>query len=257
MPSGHFIGSGGGISEYEPEPAYQPGVQSTGNRTTPDVSLVADPNTGVWIADTYNLPGTIPFEIVGGTSLSAPAWAGLLAAGEPGPGRGRRADPEQLQPTETQQALYSLPTPITTSSQRHQRFYASTGYNLVTGLGTPVANLLVPDLVAYKGLPPSTSVRPSWLRMPRTPARSNGGDTTSVFGALTATGSGLSGVPSPAARLATSLVNLCRQSPRRRPPRRRPLPPHSDLRSQCRSARPRLTDPASHWARSRIPATPV
>ena len=25
------------------------------------------------------------------------------------------------------------------------------GYNLVTGLGTPVANLLVPDLVAYQG----------------------------------------------------------------------------------------------------------
>ena len=28
---------------------------------------------------------------------------------------------------------------------------ANPGYNLVTGLGTPVANLLVPDLVAYQG----------------------------------------------------------------------------------------------------------
>lgn len=29
--SGEFIGSGGGISQYESEPAYQAGVQSTGN----------------------------------------------------------------------------------------------------------------------------------------------------------------------------------------------------------------------------------
>ena len=30
-------------------------------------------------------------------------------------------------------------------------YSADAGYNLVTGLGTPVANLLVPDLVAYHG----------------------------------------------------------------------------------------------------------
>ena len=76
---GTFIGSGGGISLYEPEPAYQQAVQSTGMRTTPDVSLVADPATGAWIADTYNLDPSNPFEVVGGTSLSAPAWAGLFA----------------------------------------------------------------------------------------------------------------------------------------------------------------------------------
>ena len=48
------------------------GVQSTGSRTTPDVSLVADPATGAWIADPYNLDPDNPFEVVGGTSLSAP-----------------------------------------------------------------------------------------------------------------------------------------------------------------------------------------
>src|SRR5208337_2344021 len=76
---GALIGSGGGISLYEPEPAYQEKVQTTGGRTTPDVSLVADPATGAWIADPYNLPATNPFEVVGGTSLSAPCWAGLVA----------------------------------------------------------------------------------------------------------------------------------------------------------------------------------
>ena len=77
--AGTLIGSGGGISLYEPEPAYQQGVQSTGYRTTPDVSLVADPATGAWIADPYNLDPSNPFEVVGGTSLSAPSWAGLFA----------------------------------------------------------------------------------------------------------------------------------------------------------------------------------
>ncbi len=72
------IGSGGGISMYEPEPSYQQGVQSTGYRTTPDVSMVADPGTGAWIADPYNLDPSNPFMVVGGTSLSAPDWAGLI-----------------------------------------------------------------------------------------------------------------------------------------------------------------------------------
>ena len=91
---GAFIGSGGGISLYEPEPAYQQGVQSTGSRTTPDVSLVADPATGAWIADPYNLDPSNPFEVVGGTSLSAPAWAGLAGPGQPGPGGRGRVDLE-------------------------------------------------------------------------------------------------------------------------------------------------------------------
>jgi hypothetical protein len=34
-------------------------------------------------------------------------------------------------------------------------YTAAAGYNLVTGLGTPVANLLIPDLIAYQG--PGTS----------------------------------------------------------------------------------------------------
>ena len=33
-----WSGSGGGTSQYEPEPAYQDGVQSTGKRTMPDVA---------------------------------------------------------------------------------------------------------------------------------------------------------------------------------------------------------------------------
>ena len=105
---GTLVGSGGGISQFEPEPAYQQGVQSTGSRTIPDVALVADPATGAWIADPYNLPGNNPFEVVGGTSLSAPAWAGLLAlanqgraeAGEPAPEQ-RESDRDTASPLQS------------------------------------------------------------------------------------------------------------------------------------------------------------
>ncbi len=153
---GTFIGSGGGISLYEPEPAYQLGVQSTGMRTTPDVSLVADPATGAWIADPYNLDPSNPFELVGGTSLSAPAWAGLVALVNQGRAVAGESTLNSTSPSDALQALYMLPqSDYNVISSGNNGFTANAGYNLVTGLGTPVANLLVPDLVAYSG--PGTS----------------------------------------------------------------------------------------------------
>jgi hypothetical protein len=146
---GTSVGSGGGISLYEPEPSYQRGVQATGYRTTPDVSLVADPTTGVWIADTPNRPGSDPWAIVGGTSLSAPCWTGLIVLADQARAQAGQATLGSAYSTEAQQALYNLPVSdfhnITSGSNGYG---ASAGYNLVTGLGTPLANLLVLDLAA-------------------------------------------------------------------------------------------------------------
>jgi len=147
-----LIASGGGISLYEPEPTYQQVVQSTGSRTTPDVSLVADPATGAWIADPYNLDPSNPFEVVGGTSVSAPAWAGLVALVNQGRAAAGESSLNSTSPTDTQQALYMLPqSDYNAITSGTNGYAASAGYNLVTGLGTPVANLLVPDLIAYQG----------------------------------------------------------------------------------------------------------
>ena len=107
--AGTFIGSGGGTSLYEAEPAYQLGVQSTGFRSTPDVSFVADPATGAWISDPYNLPADNSFEIVGGTSLSAPCWAGMFALVNQGRAAAGQPTLNSTTPTDAQQALYSLP----------------------------------------------------------------------------------------------------------------------------------------------------
>jgi subtilase family serine protease len=93
---------------------------------------------------------------VGGTSLSAPAWAGLLAIVNQGRAASGAAALNSTGPTEAQKALYSLPqSDYNSITGGNNGYSAGAGYNLVTGLGTPVANLLVSDLVAYQG--PKTS----------------------------------------------------------------------------------------------------
>ncbi len=64
-------GSGGGISHVETQPIFQQGrvTQSTLFRTIPDVSMLADPATGVAIYDTYDFGG---WSVVGGTSRPRP-----------------------------------------------------------------------------------------------------------------------------------------------------------------------------------------
>jgi hypothetical protein len=46
-------------------------------------------------------------------------------------------------------------------------FTAAAGYNMVTGLGTPRANLLVPDLIAYNTVPGVAARCSSWLTFSR------------------------------------------------------------------------------------------
>src|SRR6266567_5365484 len=69
--------TGGGASKYEFRPAYQNVIsQIVGKkRGTPDVAADANPNTGVWV---YNWPNCGGWCIVGGTSVAAPVWAGIV-----------------------------------------------------------------------------------------------------------------------------------------------------------------------------------
>ena len=144
--------SGGAISQLESEPTFQLGVQTTGYRTTPDVSLVADPATGVWVADLYNQSAGNPWQAMGGTSLSAPLWAGLVALANQGRASALEAPLNSASPTDTQTALYSLPrSDYHVISSGTNGFGAAAGFNLAAGLGTPIVNLLVPALIAWSG----------------------------------------------------------------------------------------------------------
>ncbi len=139
-----WSGSGGGISAYEPKPSYQSGVkQSATKRTVPDVAYDANPNTGVGVYDSFSYEGQSGWFQVGGTSEGAPQWSALIAIadqlrGAAGPlGNSFLSD------------IYSLPSTDFHDivSGKAGRNSAGPGYDLVTGLGSPVANLIVQGLL--------------------------------------------------------------------------------------------------------------
>jgi hypothetical protein len=144
---------GGGISTSESQPAYQSGIvsaYSTTQRTTPDVSMDADPGSGVAIVDSYDSGSAAPWElIIGGTSLATPLFAGVVAVADQGrvdAGLTAMDGSTQLLPRlyELSQANYSLNYhDVTTGNNGHP---ATSGYDLATGLGSAEANNLIPDL---------------------------------------------------------------------------------------------------------------
>ena len=78
-----WAGSGGGVSAYEKQPAYQSGygiAKAGGMRAIPDVSLNADPQTGFAIYKSSSSGKGIWYR-VGGTSASAPQWAAIRSLG--------------------------------------------------------------------------------------------------------------------------------------------------------------------------------
>jgi subtilase family serine protease len=90
-PRTYLYGSGGGTSHLFTQPAYQAGVVpdsmskrygGPAMRVVPDISAVGDPTTGMLVGQTQRFPdGTIKYSEyrVGGTSLSSPLMAGMLA----------------------------------------------------------------------------------------------------------------------------------------------------------------------------------
>jgi hypothetical protein len=84
-----WSGTGSGCSAIQAKPVWQ-AVDDTSpdgclTRTDNDVSAVADPNTGVWIYDTYPYLGeTLDWQSIGGTSAASPIIAAVYAlAGTP------------------------------------------------------------------------------------------------------------------------------------------------------------------------------
>ncbi|HVU90072.1 MAG TPA: proprotein convertase P-domain-containing protein [Pirellulales bacterium] len=148
-----WSGSGGGISTLETQPTYQTGVvtQSTSRRTIPDVSFDANPSTGAAIYDSYNNGTTTPWTKIGGTSFSAPSWAALIAIADQG--RVAAGFPTLNGRNDTLPALYSMPsTYFHDITSGNNGFAAGPGYDLVTGRGSPVANLIAPALVTSQNI---------------------------------------------------------------------------------------------------------
>ncbi len=79
-----WYGSGGGYSTLFNRPAYQHGVVTGGapaGRAVPDVAMNGDPITGMLVGQTETFPHGVRYGETrwGGTSLSSPLMAGMLA----------------------------------------------------------------------------------------------------------------------------------------------------------------------------------
>jgi subtilase family serine protease len=143
-----WSGSGGGTSAYEPEPSYQASAQNTGFRGIPDVSYDADPKTGVPVYDSVGIYGLLGWVEVGGTSMAAPEWAALFAIAN-----SMRAAASKSPLNQVQFDLYPAAADFHdivsgTNGSCGAQCTAGPGYDFVTGIGSPVANLLIPVLVA-------------------------------------------------------------------------------------------------------------
>ena len=142
---------GGGYSQFFKEPSYQQtlpaSVQSQLNnrRGVPDVSAAADPTTQM----SYYVAGG--WQVIGGTSASTPLWAGIIADANQMAGHSLGF----INP-----GLYK----VAMSSNYNQDFHDITigdnsyggvqgapavqGWDASSGLGTPNAEKLLPDLIA-------------------------------------------------------------------------------------------------------------
>ncbi|WP_280723203.1 S53 family peptidase [Kitasatospora sp. MAA4] len=164
-----WTNSGGGFSQFFGKPDYQADlpVGSTpigAMRGVPDVALQAASGTGALVY--VSLPpsgqggltcGSAPCSAgwydIGGTSLSCPQWAGLVAIADQLGGGGLGLINPALysigsDPAKYASDFYDVTTGNNTTDPTVPGYPATAGWDPVTGLGTPNAAKLLPDLVA-------------------------------------------------------------------------------------------------------------
>ena len=146
----HTAGTGGNISGFIPMPAWQrgPGVVNQFNRdkrSIPDVSAVGDPATGLAI-----IVGGED-EKGGGTSQSAPLWAGIQALLNQYLRKQGLKPPGSLNPAFYAIAAGNPPLPAFHDIVigTNLVYPATPGYDLASGLGTPDVFNLAKDVEAY------------------------------------------------------------------------------------------------------------
>lgn len=175
--------AGGGVSYVEKEPQWQTAMgittathssgmrrfymRSMGDkRVLPDVSFDADPATGVSVYCSVPQNGKSGWFTLGGTSLSAPSWAGLIA------------DINQNGVViKNAGSLYALAggTSYTNSLQAFNDitsgsngYQATTGYDAATGLGSPEADKLASSIQNFSLQSLSKKIQPAVkLKLPK------------------------------------------------------------------------------------------
>src|SRR5713101_1946227 len=145
--------SGGGFSSFFATPAYQQALpasvqnQLKQGRGVPDVAGDADPRTGLAIY-------TSGWELGGGTSASAPLWAAFMAIADQMAGHPLGFINPALYKLAASSAYTRDFRDITVGNNTVNKpglyvpgYPATRGWDPVTGLGTTIADKLVPDLI--------------------------------------------------------------------------------------------------------------
>ncbi|GAA5174921.1 hypothetical protein GCM10025771_05780 [Niveibacterium umoris] len=163
-----WSGTGGGVSAYVPTPAYQksavPGVGGLASRGVADVAFNADPATGQFVAVIQPGSSAVNWISAGGTSLSTPQWAGLVAvanamraqAGKPALGAPHIALYGQIGAIPGSYAA-AFADVTTGADGSCASCTARTGYDHLTGLGTPNAAALLSALGGSSASAPPTA----------------------------------------------------------------------------------------------------
>jgi len=136
-----WSGSGGGKSIKFKRPTWQKGAGVTPGTTrlTPDVAAPADPNTGALVV----LHGK--GQQIGGTSWSAPTWAGMLALINQARAKAKKAPLPFLNPLLYRLNGSSSFRDVTVGT--NGAFPSTSGHDLVTGLGSPQIRSLLKALL--------------------------------------------------------------------------------------------------------------
>lgn len=148
-------GSGGGFSDFFTAPSFQKALPASvqsllkNRRGVPDVAGDADPRTGM----AFYQDGA--WRLAGGTSASAPLWAGLIAianqmAGHPlgfiNPGLYKLGQSSNY--TQDFHDITNGNNSVSYKGVTVPGYSAVPGWDPATGLGTPNAEKLLPDLIA-------------------------------------------------------------------------------------------------------------
>jgi subtilase family serine protease len=175
-PGSWLYGAGGGVSRIFAEPSYQAGVvpssvfaaQGRTGRAVPDVAAVADVSTGYIIGETQTFPdGSVKYSEyrIGGTSLSSPLMAGIMALADQCAGQPHGFANPLFYSLAGGSAFTDVTSPASTVAVVRTNFVNSVdasaglayrlrtmnqtlslqttpGYDDVTGLGTPAAGFI-------------------------------------------------------------------------------------------------------------------
>jgi subtilase family serine protease len=165
-----LYGGGGGTSRLFAQPSYQAGVVPSAlasryggsGRVVPDVAMDGDPNTGMLVGQTQTFSDGVAYDEyrIGGTSLSSPLFAGIMALADQAAGHphgfanpilyahagsvafhdvtGNGPDPAVVRPDyiNSENAADGIRYTVRTLNDTGT-IHVAPGYDDVTGVGTP------------------------------------------------------------------------------------------------------------------------